>query len=118
MSILVRKKDARRREKAALKERKRIWPKKPSLPALGLPEDVVTDQARLIILGDTRVLVENHRGVVELSDQCVRIMTRQGILNICGDRLTLSEVRETALSVQGSILSVEMPGHAWEAPHA
>lgn len=60
--------------------------------------------ARLI--GDCCVLVENHRGLCELGETCVSVVTCCGMLDICGENLVLKHVRPDALVVRGRIARV------------
>ena len=65
---------------------------------------------RVTTIGGARALVENHRGLISYAPDCVRVRCRRGAVSVCGQGLTLREVRRDALIVTGRIDSVEL-GH-------
>ena len=109
MRIAAREKRAQKKlaDTARAARRKR---ERPVLGALALPEDVLSGQARLTVLGCDCMLVENHTGVARLEDECVRVRTRQGMLEIGGKGLILCEARQGALCVRGEIHQISLPG--------
>jgi len=102
----------RRAEKALRTEewsRRASRRQKPGFQALALPEDMLGGAARVTVLGNARALIENHRGIADIGDECVKLMTRQGMLTVCGRELTLREVRADALSICGVIATIAFP---------
>lgn len=67
----------------------------------GLPEDAVSSGARVTMLGQGSVLVEGQRGVVELSDGCIRLRTGCGVLSVTGSALRLQELSLDAAMIAG-----------------
>ena len=116
MSIrdLKRKAQARAAEEMKAHSHRRA---KPVLAALSLPEDVSGDEIRVILLGGGRALVENHLGVADVRPDEIRLAVRGGILSFRGKKLTLTDVREGALAVNGRIESVLLPAAEQEAEH-
>ena len=90
---------------------------KPVLAALSLPEDVSGDDVRVILLGDGRALIENHLGVADVGQDMIRLVTRAGLLSVQGRELSLTDVREGALAVNGRIEAVLLPPSETEAGH-
>lgn len=84
-------------------------PMQPNVPALEWLRDVSGRAARVTAIGSRRLLVENHRGIIEYSDDTVRLSTACGALTVHGHWLALCEVRPNALIVRGCILRVEFP---------
>ena len=75
--------------------------------ACGLPEDAAVGGARVTLYGRAAVMVVGQRGVVEMSDNCIRLKTDSGVLAICGQELRLQELSLDAAMVYGAdILSV------------
>ncbi len=71
--------------------------------AAGLPEDVVLGLPRILMRGDSQLLLENHRGVVEYAPEKLRVRTALGMLTVEGERLVLSSLGEEDLMISGSI---------------
>ena len=80
------------------------------LRALSLPEDVAEGQARVVLCGSSRALVENTAGVAELREDIVRLRLRRGELAIYGNQLSLQEARKDAVCVEGCICRIELDG--------
>ena len=89
---------------------------RPVLEALALPEDAAGRTVRLIALGSSRLMVENHAGLAEVTDTRVRLATPEGMLAVSGERLRLTDVRRGALCVTGDIREIDLPGRR-EARH-
>jgi len=111
MSIQVLKRKART---GAADEKKKhsVRRAKPVLAALSLPEDISEDGVRVILLGEGRALIENHLGIADIGQNAIRLVTRAGVLSVLGKELSLTDVREGALAVNGRIESVQMPAEA------
>lgn len=74
--------------------------------ASGLPEDVVLGMPRVLLRGDSSLLLENHRGIVEYSAERLRVKTALGMIVVEGNSLTLSELGENDLQIAGVIRSI------------
>lgn len=72
-----------------------------------LAEDLSPQLARIEIIGNKRVLVENHRGILEYSDTCMRINCGKMIIQIEGQDLTLKALSLSELAVSGRITGVQ-----------
>ena len=68
-----------------------------------LPGEVIPGMPLVEILGEHRVLIENHRGVVEYG--CTEICTKVkfGIIKVCGNGLMLSRMTKQQLVISGKI---------------
>lgn len=81
----------------------------PNMPALEWISDVSGHVARATAIGSRRILIENHTGIQDFSDELVRLSTPNGPLCVHGRDLSLFEVRENALIVHGCIRQVDLP---------
>ncbi|MCB6366224.1 YabP/YqfC family sporulation protein [Intestinibacillus massiliensis] len=72
-----------------------------------LAEDFGAGVPRIEILGDKRVLVENHKGILEYGDTLMRINCGHMVVKIVGDGLELRALSLSELAVTGKILSLE-----------
>lgn len=77
--------------------------------ALVWSQDLAGRRARVTAIGSNRLLVENHTGLMELTDCRVRLNTGCGPLTVLGRDLSLCEARQNALIIRGSILNIELP---------
>jgi len=84
-------------------------PVHPGVSALEWLSDVSGRAARITAVGSRRILIENHTGILDFTDETVRLSTAVGPLCVHGRNLTLCEVRENALIVHGCIRQVDLP---------
>lgn len=71
-----------------------------------MPEESSGSVPCIRLLGRKRVSVENHRGVLELSDELIRIYTEPGILRIEGKELYIESIEREWLVCKGKIDAV------------
>lgn len=55
------------------------------------------------LAGDRRVLIENHRGVVQYSRERICVKVRYGTVAVCGCGLELSRMTKEQLVISGRI---------------
>ena len=60
------------------------------------------------LAGDKRVLIENHRGVVQYSRERICVKVRYGIVCVCGCGLELSRMTKEQLVISGRIDGVTL----------
>lgn len=84
-------------------------PSHPNAPALEWISDVSGRTARTTAIGCRRVLIENHTGILDFTDEMVRLSTPSGDMRVYGTGLALMEVRPNALMVHGCISRVDLP---------
>ena len=70
-------------------------------------EDLHGARPRVEIIGNSRVVVENHRGIQEYDDGVLRVKCSGCEVRITGDGLTLTAMSLDELAVTGTIVSVE-----------
>jgi sporulation protein YqfC len=71
---------------------------------LEMPVDAALDLPRLTLLGNNRLVLENHRGVSEYQPELVRLKLNSGELEIKGTGLQLREIKPDAIALEGRIL--------------
>lgn len=77
----------------------------------GLPREVVLDLPRLVMLGNSRMVVENHRGLLEYTEETVRIKTaRDNEIKITGKDLNLLYMVKEELGLAGQFVRIDLPG--------
>lgn len=75
-----------------------------------LPEDALASGTRVTMMGQSTVLVEGQRGVVELGEDCIRMRTAYGVLSVRGEALKLQELSSDAAMIRGE--RIESAGYA------
>lgn len=74
--------------------------------AADLPDEPIPGLPLIEIAGDRRVLIENHFGVCEYSDQTIRVKVKYGSVCISGSDLILAKMTKGQLTVSGKISGV------------
>lgn len=62
---------------------------------------------RVSLWEDSRVLIENHSGVADLKQECVKIWHGKRLLAVSGEKLRIEELDGSNLRIKGKILSIE-----------
>ncbi|NLZ44307.1 MAG: sporulation protein YqfC [Clostridia bacterium] len=76
-----------------------------------LPGEVLLDLPRLVMLGNSRMVVENHRGLLEYTEETVRIKTaHSGEIRVTGKGLNLLYMVKEELGLAGRFLRIDLPG--------
>lgn len=78
------------------------------LPQVQWPGETFT-APRATLVGSGRVLVENHLGITEFTQERVRLSARGGEIIVEGSGLSLAQARGRTLVVEGCISAVTMP---------
>ncbi len=73
-----------------------------------IPGESLPGQPLLELLEDRRVLIENHRGILQYGPEIIQIKVRFGSLCVCGKQLRLCRMQENQLVIQGKIDSIQV----------
>lgn len=76
--------------------------------ALELQHDVALNLPILHITGGERLLMENHRGLLEYGRNRIRIASTAGVVEVEGEDLSIKTVGRDEILITGSILSVKL----------
>ncbi len=63
---------------------------------------------KLLLCGFNEMIVENYKGVLEYEEFYIRINTTEGIMNINGFELQLTQLTDEAVSITGKIESIDI----------
>lgn len=72
-----------------------------------IPKDFMMNMPRVTILGNREIYVDNYKGLLEYSQELIRLLTTNKIISIKGDGLLITRIVEDAIFVGGNIISVE-----------
>ncbi len=89
-------------------KRKRIKSNNRIDKILEMPKEVYSNVPKIIITGFEEMIIENFKGILEYEDFFVRINTFIGIVNINGYNLSLENMTDDDIKVQGKIESIEI----------
>ena len=75
---------------------------------LELPGEILPGQSLVELVGDSRVLVENHRGVTEYSRCRIGATVSFGRVLVCGENLELARMTQRQLVITGRVEGVSL----------
>lgn len=73
---------------------------------LELPSEGIPGLPLVELIGHERLLVENHKGVIQYGCSEIRIKVSYGQLSVCGSRLELARMTKQQLVIIGCIESI------------
>lgn len=81
--------------------------KKSIAEALELPKDIILDVPKIIMIGNLQIYIENHKGILEYTDERIRINTKNNVLRIIGKNLILKNIVMEEIIIVGEINQVD-----------
>lgn len=82
-------------------------PKKSLSDALGISPEVLQNEPKIVITGDYLIEISNHKGIVDLSEDSIKVNTRKFVYHIRGTNLLIANMTDEELCVFGNMISVE-----------
>ena len=76
--------------------------------AADLPDEPLPNEPLMEIIGCDRVLIENHKGVLRYSNDCIQICTRFGQILVTGARLELTRMTKGQLIISGHLQEIRI----------
>ena len=73
-----------------------------------LMDEVLPGDTIIELIGEGRVLIEGHHGVIEYGEEKICVKTRSMVVEIIGCNLKLSNMTSNKLIVTGEISSVQL----------
>ncbi|MGI6585956.1 MAG: sporulation protein YqfC [Lutisporaceae bacterium] len=87
---------------------KRIYKLKENISnTFELPKDIVLDVSKIIIIGTGQVTVENHKGIIEYSEETIRINIGSSVMKLCGKNLSIKTILQEEITITGEITNIE-----------
>jgi len=74
--------------------------------ALELPGEITLNLPKIIMIGHSRMLIENHKGVIEFTPLKIRLNSGIGVIKIEGIDLNLKNIAADDIIVTGKIKTV------------
>ena len=74
---------------------------------LSLPADVFSSACVLTVTGRYCILIENYKGIIEYTENKIRVQTRQCVLAVMGDQLRIAFFTDEEMQIEGKINRIE-----------
>lgn len=74
---------------------------------LEIPEEVVSDRPKITTVGRKEVFIENYRGIIEFTNEIVRINSNYGIITIVGKNMKIREITNEDIIITGDIENID-----------
>ena len=71
--------------------------------AFELPKEIMLNLPLITLIGREEVTIENYKGILEYSEETVRIGTAAGVLRLTGKDLCLKQLSGECMVVAGKI---------------
>lgn len=75
---------------------------------LDLPSDISVGSAKLSVYGKSKVLIENHKGILHYGENEIELNAKGMTVRILGDELSISAMDKNDMVITGRILSLEL----------
>lgn len=75
--------------------------------ALELPKEIMLGLPLISFVGREEVTIENYKGILEYSEETVRVGTMAGVVRLLGRGLCLKQLTAECMVVTGSVESME-----------
>lgn len=85
---------------------KAVVVKKSIYDVLGVGPDVINDEVKIVIVGNNFVEFHNHNGVIDITDECIKINTKKAIYNVNGKFLKICFMSNDEVDIRGIVNSV------------
>ena len=74
---------------------------------LQLPEDVLLGAAKIVVTAGRKVLIENHKGILEYTPEHIVVNLGKGKLSLLGQGFLLEAMNSGELLISGTIQSMQ-----------
>lgn len=76
---------------------------------LHLPKDITQGAFILTAIGNNELYIENYKGILEYTTQCIRIQGKNTYIIIEGRGLKIEHYTEEDMLIKGHIVSIHYP---------
>ncbi|NLM11423.1 MAG: sporulation protein YqfC [Clostridiaceae bacterium] len=93
--------------KTAKRKKEAVTVREKVAKMLEIPEEVVSDRPKITTVGRKEVFVENYRGIIEFTNEIVRINSNYGIITISGKNMKIREITNEDIIIIGDIDNID-----------
>jgi sporulation protein YqfC len=90
------------------KEEERVDLKEKITEMLDLPKEIVLNVPKMTVVGNSDIIIENYRGIIEYDTIRIRVNTAIGIIKIYGTGLSIKAITSEDIIVSGEINQIEI----------
>lgn len=72
-----------------------------------IPKEVVLGYSLVSIIGNTELVIENYRGILEFNDEIIRVLGKIGQIKIYGKHLKIEYYTNEEMKIIGLIEGIE-----------
>lgn len=76
--------------------------------ALELPKDIVLNLPKIIMIGNIQMNISNHKGIIEYTQETLRINSNIGVIKITGSDMKLKTILSEEIIINGDIEKIEI----------
>lgn len=73
---------------------------------LNLPSDILAGAPILTVTGSHQICVENYKGIIEYTGNCIRIQAKSCRIHITGKHLNIDYFTDDEMRISGSITDI------------
>ncbi len=77
------------------------------MDAFELPKEVVLNLPLISLTGHEELLIENYKGIIEYTDERLRVNTSAGVIRVEGRGLYLKLITSESMTINGNIMKIE-----------
>ncbi|QTL97966.1 sporulation protein YqfC [Iocasia frigidifontis] len=81
--------------------------KKQFLDIFDLSPEIVLDLPLIMLVGQQKLYIENHKGIKNFDNDKIKISINKGYLIFSGKELVVEEIREDCLFISGNIVMIQ-----------
>lgn len=71
-----------------------------------MPKDILSECSKITTYGDNQIIIENYKGILEYTNEKIRIKTGGRILCISGASLSICAITECDILIEGKFNNV------------
>lgn len=74
---------------------------------LKLPQDVTIGATILTVTGNYEITIENFKGILEYTEECIVIKNKKGMIRITGKKLLIHYFTNDSMMISGIMKQIE-----------
>lgn len=78
---------------------------------LGLPRDIVLDIPKIIITGNSEIIIENHKGIIMFQEDEIKINSNVGAISLHGEKLEILFIGGSTVIIGGKFKDIIYEGN-------
>jgi len=75
--------------------------------AMNAPKDLFLGETKTTIFSNNELLIENYKGILEYSDDIIKIKLKEKEVILTGDSLEINEMTDDMITITGTIKNLE-----------